>query len=283
MKSTNEAAEQIQRIARDDVRIRAVVQRGSRVNPAIAKDEMTPFVFILAVRELETFQDPEEFLDQFGPRILTKSSYDNPLKVEIDYIELRFLLQTGELYHVTLHPVEGFNEFIRADSEVVLLMDKEAIVHPLPMPTDITYRLLKPSKTVFENACIDFFLQMVPVIKGLYRGQILYAIFEHDKAKKMLLDMVCWSIATKSDNRINPGKNGKNLHTYLEDDLWEDLMKIFSTADLNQMWSAAFNTATLFRKFGMEIAETLSYEYPKVEDVLFMRYMREYWEKSPKS
>lgn len=279
MRSSNEIIEQVRQLARNDNRIRAAVQRGSRVNPASMRDELTSFVFVFAVTNLEDFTDSVEFVAGFGKPVIIHSTYDNPLKRKEDFIEINAYMETGELFTCIFREVEGFDAYIRKDSETVLLMDKDACTQPLPLPTDISYRVMKPSKKEFEHTCMDFFMQLIYVTKGLHRDQILYAIAEHDKARRLVMKMAAWYVATKSDNRFNSGKNGKNLHIYLPEEYWEMLMKVFPSIDTNEMWSAAFNSATLFRRLGMEIAQELGFNYPKNEDVGVVKLMREYWGK----
>jgi len=86
----------------------------------------------------------------------------------------------GSRIDLTLIPIDRIAD-IEEDSLSVLL-DKDVIFILFPQPSETSYLPKPPTRKAYDDCCNEF-LWLVPyVVKGLARGDILYAKPAHDHA-----------------------------------------------------------------------------------------------------
>ena len=264
--------------AKNDDKVRAVIQGGSRSNKSTAMDLLQDFDITYAVANPLHFMD-SDFLKEIGePMLIRQYDKRDPDHPEGDYIVYRVIFQNYTRLDLTILPVETFLDFIKKDSLSQVLMDKDNRIEALQSPSDKGYYTNAPSKKDYDNTVRDFFFHAADVAKGLYRDQPAYALHTYYQLAEQLLIMAKWYVASQNGYGVNLGICGKALPTYLEEDLWDQYGKCVPSMDGDVMWTALFSAMNLFRKFSLGIAEVEGYDYPKQADVTIIKKIREIWQ-----
>lgn len=142
--------------AKEEPDIRAVFQTGSRVNPNVKRDIYQDYDIIYCVKDPEIFINREDFLEKFGERIFTY--FLGPEKEEVGGASFvwTLLLIDGVRIDLSFYPISKISSLIIENTLINLLMDKDNIIKELPISSDISYRIDRPTKNIFENKCRNF-------------------------------------------------------------------------------------------------------------------------------
>lgn len=255
-----------------DENIRSVIFTGSRLNNAVAKDGLEDFNFIVGLEELKLYKGlvnklllAEETIIKREERI-TGSDYD--------IIHIRALGENENIVDLMILDQENILDFIKDNSLIKVIVDKEKILPEDNIISDIKFREEKISNQEFYDHVVNFYMRSVDVAISLARKEIIRANYLYDILKKDLLAIVNLYIGQKYDFNVNTGRLGKNFKVYLDKDYYQMYLEIFNTNDLEDFWKSLFMASALFRKLSLEISRSLSYTYPKKEDVKTMQYLR---------
>jgi len=280
MRSEHEMLGLILAIAQNDERIRAVVLGGSRANPNAPRDILQDYDIILAVTGTAPFIADKSWLAPFGSRLMTQypSQNDlvrgmNPEPAEHEW-PILMLFADGSRVDLTLLRADLLPEAAAADSQVIVLMDKDRLLPALPPASDRMYYTAKPEAGHFAACANNFFWCMQNVAKGILRGELPYARGMLEKAVRPELDQVLsWYIGLMHDFCIASGKMGKYFPRLLPDEMWAQYRLTCAGAEDAAMWEAIFTACALFRKAGQYIAEVLGFHYPLGDDQNMLRYL----------
>lgn len=86
--------------------------------------------------------------------------------------------------------------------------------------------------------------------------------------------MLSWYLGIKYDWSINPGKCGKWFKRYLPNDIYDNFIDLYPSADYEHIWECLFKAGKFIRKIGGEAAKELGYEYPINDDINVTEYLR---------
>ncbi|MDO5717490.1 MAG: aminoglycoside 6-adenylyltransferase [Tissierellia bacterium] len=285
MRDNNTIMGLILEIAKNDNRIRAVFQTGSRVNPSVGRDLMQDYDIIYCVRDVEEFIEDESFLEIMGETILihkreSMKTLGNVFNEEFNY---SCLFIDGVKIDFKFYPVEKISTLITTETLLMLLMDKDNLITQLPASSDVSYRVARPTKNEFEEATQEFFYRLVETMPYLYRRQIIGAYHAYQPVLKILNLMLGWFIADEKDYKVNLGKNFREVIKNLDEDYESIYFDIYPSMDSEDFWKSIFAVSALYRKLGLILSGRLDYIYPKELDVKVTAYTRKIWQMAKKA
>ena len=275
----NNVLSTMMKIVYDNKNMRCLLETGERTNTAAIQDDLTAFKLIVGVEKLEEIElltALQEILE--NNLILQKQNDLSMLNFEFEnVIRYKAVLEDITRFDITFMEYKACQDYIEVDSLCKIHIDKEGILIGNSTITDVKYRQLKPTNREFTTCCNEFFIAALKVAKGLFRGQIVYAMNIFDEVRIRLQEMTSYYIGSNYDFRVNIGSNFEYLKTYLDKEHYSKLLETYPSPDRDKMWTQLFNACMLFRKEGLAVAEILDYEYPKIADREIVRYLRDAW------
>lgn len=257
-------------VAKNDKRIRLVTLEGSRANKNVPRDKFQDFDISYFVTDIDSFKSSDEWLNQFGQRILMQKPEDMELfPPELgNWFSYLMLFADENKIDLTLIPIDELEQYLsESDGLVKLLLDKDSKINKKMDPNDEKYHIKKPSAREFDDCCNEFWMVSTYVVKGLARKEILFAIDHlNEIARPNLLRMMAWNIGIETDFSLSVGKNYKYIQTYLDINDWEKLLNTYAENSYEKMWQSLFDCYDLFRKYSKLVAHRLSYDYPDYDE-----------------
>ena len=135
MRTEQEMFDLILSFARQDERVRVVTMNGSRANPKAPRDTFQDFDVVFAVTEMDSFLADDAWLDYFGKRIIMQKPEGMELfppdgKNRFSYL---MLFEDGNRIDLNLMPLEELEHYLKEDSMLRVLLDKDGRVPALPL------------------------------------------------------------------------------------------------------------------------------------------------------
>lgn len=264
MRSEKQIFDAVLQYAEADGRVRMVTLEGSRANINIQPDEFQDYDITFFVTDVESFTGDDGWLDVFGERLMMQKPEDMELfPPEEEGFSYLMLFQDDVKMDLTLLPLDGIDAYFAREKLAKLLLDKDGRVASPPVPTDADYRLRRPTERMFDDCCNEFWNTVPYVVKGLCRGELLYAIDHlNDIVRKELLRMISWLVGLERGFQFSLGKNYKFLNRWIPEELWERLVATYRMDSYERMWDALEQCMALFREASAEAARRLEYPYP---------------------
>lgn len=266
-------------VAEKNAQIRAVIQDGSRSNPAVSRDIFQDFDIIYIVKSLLPFKENPGWIDVFGERMIMQMPEDMELYPPDESMKgaFSYLMQfmDGNRIDLTLVPVEHSKRFTE-DSLCKLLLDKDGMFYaaPLPPTSDSDYLVQAPTARSFGDCCNEFWYTNSGLAKGLWRKEmVLVKELYHKVIHEALMQMAEWYIECRH-GAVNAGKFGKYYGRYLEPEIYEQLLATYVPADWENNWRCVYTTIGLFRKLARAVADRHGYEYPIGEDTNVTAFLK---------
>lgn len=276
MRTQQQVYDTILKFAQADERIRVVTLEGSRTNVNILPDEFQDYDITFLVTEMESFTADDAWLDIFGKRLILQKPEDMELfPAEEKGYSYLMLFEDDVKIDLTLLPLDLLEEYFTWDKLVKVLLDKDCRIGQPPVPTDIDYHLKRPTTRMFDDCCNEFWNTVPYVVKGLCRGEILFAIDHmNEVVRKELLRMISWKVGMEHGFGFSLGKNDKFLRRYVSEELWERLMSTYRMDSDENMWRALEECMALFREVSKETAQRLSCCYPSYDEKITAYVLR---------
>lgn len=279
MKTDKEMMDIVLNMAKNDERIRLLMQTGSRVDANSIEDIFQSYDFVCGVSDILSIKNDPNFLKPFGPVMLLYER--DRIRVEAaqkpEFYSYEFILEDTNKVNMLLLTYNKLQSYMEKETLLKVLIDKDGIINRKLTPSDYSHRIEKPTKYEFENICMEFFLETVEVAKGIYRDQMFYAQQRYGRAHELLGKMIYIYVGSLYEFGISIGTNGKNIKQYLPVNVLDKVVRICPGDDKDSMWATLFNGYMLFRQVGLEAAEKMRYEYPKKEDREVIKYVRSIW------
>lgn len=268
MRSEQEMLDLIVGTAKHDDRIRAVVLSGSRANPNARRDIFQDYDVVYLAKDVAPFRENRDWIDRFGELMIvqTPEAMLEPPPMNDGHFAYLMQFMDGNRIDLTLFPIAKLSEF-RMESSSLLLLDKDHLIDPAPVPSESDYLPQPPSAKAYGDGCNEFWWVCPYVAKGLWREEIIYAKYHLDVVlREQLMKMLFWYDGIGSGFTRSPGKMGKYLKESLEPELWAMLEKSYSNAGYQETWDALFVMCDLFRRVAAEVASTFGFFYPRQDD-----------------
>ncbi|MCM3749950.1 aminoglycoside 6-adenylyltransferase [Paenibacillus pasadenensis] len=276
MRNEAEMMELILGTASGDERIRAVFLNGSRVNPTVEADRFQDYDVVYLVTEMASFLNDDSWIDRFGERVILQMPERMKLVPPDDNGRFPYLMQfeDGNRIDLNLIPVEQAGDYVREDKLIRVLLDKDGLLPKLSEPTDEDYYVEPPNREFFDNCCNEFWWVSLYVAKGIWRGELLYALDHlNGPVREMLMQMLNWQAGYRTGFSVSTGKNGKYLQRYLPQESWESLLRTYPAAESSSIRQALEAAAELFGRTARDVAQNLGCLYDEEQELRVRRYM----------
>lgn len=204
MRTEREMTALILGVAERDSRVRAVFMNGSRANPNAPRDIFQDYDIVYVVEETASFRAQPGWVDVFGERLVmqTPDEMDHAAGQPTDLARCYgYLMQfaDGNRIDLRLMTLPRALEECQSDSQTIVLLDKDGILPPLPLPSDTAYHIRRPDQTAFAGCCNEFWWTLPYVAKGLWRGRVTYALDTLNACvRPQLLHMLSWAGRTRT-------------------------------------------------------------------------------------
>jgi len=264
MRSEEEIFALILNFAKNDDRIRVVGMEGSRLNINIPKDDFQDYDITYFVTDMDSFTKNDDWLDVFGKRIIMQK----PDAMDLfdpgeDVFSYLMLFEDDTKIDLSIKPLDSLDQYLKSDSLLKILSDKDGLVENPPIPTDKDYWISKPSAAFFDDCCNEFWHTSTYIAKGLFRKELLFASYHmEDIVRIELFNMLSWKIGIDYGYGFSIGKHNKFIDKYLSESEWDLLMKTYRMDSFENCWIALESAHILFRQASHYVADKLGYDYP---------------------
>lgn len=276
MRTEKEIMELILSVAQNDERIRVVGMEGSRTNINVPKDIFQDYDISYLVTDMQSFIANPHWIDIFGERIIMQtpeamSLFPPALGGWFSYL---MLFKDGNRIDLKLIPVNEKDKYLSSEKLLKIWLDKDNLFPKPVIATDEDYHIKRPTAEHFADCCNEFWWVSTYVAKGLWRGELLYAIDHlNNYVRSSLLRMISWKVGIETNFSLSIGKNYKYLQKYVSDELWSKLLSTYATRNEEECWQSLFTQTELFRETARYVAERLNYRYAKQEDDNVTEYL----------
>ncbi len=270
MRSEKEMMDRIMEVAVNDARIRGVYMNGSRTNPNAPRDIFQDYDIVYVVTDISSFREDRGWIDVFGRRLYMQYPDDMPMpQEEIDTEKsYGYLMQfaDGNRIDLRLATMEFALENIREDRLCKILLDKDKALPEIPQATDEDHWVKRPEEKEYLNCCNEFWWMQNSIGKGLWRGEIPYAMdMLNLHGRPELMKMLAWYAGVNRDFSCSVGKCGKYLYKYLTKEEYQRLMETYPGAEEEAVWRAVKAMCGLFDETARKVGKGLGYPYNKEE------------------
>lgn len=268
MRTEQEMYDLILAFAREDERIQVVAMNGSRANPNAPRDAFQDYDIVFLVTEMDSFLADDGWLDYFGKRIIMQK----PEAMELfpSERENRFsylmLFEDGNRIDLTLLQLNKLESYLKEDSILQILLDKDGIVPALPESTDQDYWIKRPTPGMFDDCCNEFWWLSTYVAKGLARNELPYANAHLDLMRNQLMTMLSWQVGLEKGFTFSIGKDYKYLKKHIAGEDMAQLLCTWRMDNPENIWQSMFQACDLFRRPSLEVAYELSYCIPNFDE-----------------
>jgi len=266
--------------ARQDERVRAVLLNGSRANPKIKPDRFQDFDIVFIVDRLDTFIIDHSWIDIFGKKIISQLPDEMIFGVESTHqkdISFSYLMlfEDENRIDLTLFSKQKIESHFKPDSLTSVWLDKDNLFARLPPSSDADYHIRKPTEKEFLDTCNEFWWVSTYVVKGLLRGEIIYAKDTLETVvRPMFMKVIEWKVGIDNDFRVSMGKSGKFLGKYLPGDFYKKILRTYSNCEREDNWKSLLLLAEIFAEASNFVADKLQYRINKVEEQNTMSYLK---------
>jgi len=254
--------------ARQDERIRVVAMNGSRANPNAPRDSFQDYDIVYVVTEMASYLADDAWLEVFGRRVIMQKPDDMELFPSDDRSRFGYLMQfeDGNRIDLTLLPLQELEIYLKEDSMLRVLLDKDGRVPALPESSDKDYWIKRPTPGMFDDCCNEFWWLSTYVAKGLARDELPYAIAHLDYMRNSLMTMLSWQVGLEKGFTFSIGKQFKYLQRHISDTAWQRLCATWNAANPDACKKALEGMLALFREVSKDVAVRFGYSYPDYDD-----------------
>ncbi len=276
-RSKEEMMSLILRVAQENPLIRAAVLNGSRANPLVKPDPFQDYDVQFFVRDLAPFLENPHWIDVFGPRLILQTPEAMELFPPTLGRRFTYLMQftDGNRVDLMLTPLEECAQRCREDGLTILLLDKDGVCPPLPKPSARQHCVAQPTEGVFADCCNEFWWTSTYVAKGLWRGELPYAVHHIENCvRKMLFQMMDWRVWCEFGGDAYTGKYHKYLSRYLPAEEWDLCLSTYACQTEEDCWISLFTLQSLMEKNALLVAGRLGFSYDGETAGHILEYLR---------
>ena len=269
-----------------DNSVRAVLLNGSRVSSKVKKDRYQDFDVVFMVHDINSFIDDPRWIDIFGeilimqtPDVMLLGKKDLNKRISFTYL---MLFKDGNRIDLTLFPADKIKTDYQVDSLTGVLLDKDGLFTDMPPANDRGYLIKKPSAKEFSDHCNEFWWVSTYVSKGLARKEITYAKAMMDgPVRRMFMKMLEWYIGIKTNFLVSFGKDGRFIKDHVSGELYRQILKTYSDAEIGNMWNSLLLMTDLFKKFSGKVKTEFDFQNESEGDevIAYLKKIRKESEK----
>ncbi|WP_444684756.1 aminoglycoside 6-adenylyltransferase [Alkalicoccus luteus] len=257
MRTNTEMLKLILEMAETMETVRAVTLHGSRVSGA-PEDEWMDYDVAYYVTEVEDLQRDRAWLAPFGERLIMQRPELSTLAEPhgLGWFPILMQFADGRRIDLTLVPVKLAENYLQQGEPGRMLLDKDGLLQRLSLQQEPGFAVVLPTAAEYADCCNEFWWVSPYVVKGLARGQLLYALEHVSILRKEYRRMISWKAAAEANGPVYAGKQGDDLEAIVPEAEWQMLQRTYIRADraeiaglLPEIWqafsSAASETASL--------------------------------------
>ncbi len=278
MRSEETVLDQLREWAGSLENVRAIILTSSRADPRGKPDLLSDYDVQVFVRDAAPFLRDDTWLKPFGSIMVRWPLRPQPTGNR-DWITRLVLFDDGVRidFQVT---ATGTPEISVHDRCYRVILDKDGITDSLAEQSLPDTVISAPSLEDYRDRLNAFWWDIVYIAKGLWRGELNYARYMLDAniRFKKLVPLLTWHVGIRHGWDTEVGIYGRWLFRFLDEATWNDYLETFVGSNPEQNWSALFAMMLLVRRIGLEIGESLGYDYPKEVDRKvsgFIQFIRE--------
>lgn len=235
----------------------------------IYSKSMMEHKLLVCLKDLSNFSDIVRDISNDKDIILSKivpqkinsiDSYNYKIFSNEKYIELIFV------------NISEINNVLKCLGNFEIISDKDDVLVEYDEKSQEYAHLRIPDGDEYIEECIEFYFELISIYVNLHNENILKTNLLKSEIINKLIRVSNVFIAIKYNNKIILNKYGQNIQIYLDEEYYEELVKITNIQE--DTWTFMFKSAQLFRKIAMTIAKKENYIYPKKQDVEVMEYLR---------
>ncbi|MDD3243513.1 MAG: aminoglycoside 6-adenylyltransferase [Eubacteriales bacterium] len=265
MRPEEQMMELLMQLAQDE-RVRAAFLNGSRSHAEGPRDIFQDYDIVYVVGDTQPFVRDHSWLAPFGDIIVCQEPDLSALYDDGD-VDRRYgflvIFADGVRVDFSFQTVAYTLETCLVESGVIL-WDKDGILPPLPKENP-AHLVRRPTAAEFRSCCNEFWWVSTYVAKGLWRGQLLFAIAHLEKGvRPMLLKLLEWQAGLRGDWAVTAGKCDKYLPQYLTAQEMDALARTYPALNAQDIWQALEAAAELFGEEARAFAARMG--YPCEED-----------------
>ena len=278
MRSEKEMFDLIINFAKSNDQIKAVLLNGSRANINVKKDMFMDYDVVYVVESTKPFIEHKNWISYFG-QILIMQEPDNSdlFNVEIpNEDKFTYLMQftDGNRIDLTFATVEFAQKICKEDSQTKILLDKANIFSKLPLPSDKSYFIKKPTENEFLACCNEFWWISTYVAKGLWRKNLIYSLEVYNQnLHPELMKILRFSVGLENNFEVTSGKYDKYFKDLLPSETYNKLLKTYPFADEQSIWNSLKISCELFDEEAKLISGRLNYRYDERESQNVIKYI----------
>ena len=256
MDSPKRLLKTIEKWAKDQENIRAVILLGSRVHRG-GTDRLSDIDLHLIAENPTYFTDQRAWFKDFGPIWL--AVHDQEKEEEI----WKVIFEGGLLVEFVISPkssLEKINQSLppHFDPGYTVLIDKDKLTKQLPKASGSARPPEKPSEEAFQNTLSAFWFNAYHVAKYLWRRDLWRAKHHDWLLKGTLLEMMGWHSLLLGERQSFTTYQGKGLKGWIDPETFTSLMTVFGRFYPADSWRALEDTIKIFTKLSSDVGEFLN-------------------------
>ncbi len=268
-----DATPKLARWAEQHASIRAMLITSTRAIPGASTDILSDYDVILVVEDIHPWVEDHAWLEDFGEVLV---GYWDPIHPDrffgIDVCGNVIQYADGLKIDFTLWPVKMLQQIVRSpalpkelEAGYKILVDKDHFTEGLLLPTGRGYIPGPPSIAEYQTLINDFLSDAPYVAKCLWRDELMPAkwCLDYDMKHIYLRQVLEWLVELDQNWSLPVGALGKGLKKRLPPEIWTDLEKTYTGANISENWKALLRTLKLFRMVAKTVGTTLGYQYPE--------------------
>ena len=280
MRNETEIKNLIVDFAKQDDRVRAVLLNGSRADANIKPDRLQDFDVFLIVDDLKSFTNNHHWTDFLGDKVISQLPDEMVIGRDVNKEPIDFhylmLFNDGNRIDLTLFPRQKLESHFKLERLTIVWLDKDNLFAGIDPASDKDYHIKKPSAREFSDTCNEFWWVCTYVVKGLLRDEITYAKEMTETAvRPMLMKMIEWKTGVDHSFSVSFGTAGKFMKKYLTDDLYKEILQIYSNYEVEENWKSLFVMTTIFQQLSNEVAQKLNFQTNTNEQNNTLEYLKQ--------
>ena len=261
MRTEQEMLALLTAVAEEDPRIRAAYLEGSRANPKAPKDIFQDYDVVYVVEDTAPFRADRSWIDRFGERLYMQYPEEGvlfPAQPERCY---GWLMQLRDGNRLDLHVCTPAYALENLELYRTLL-DKDGLMPGAAEISDEIYWIGKPTEEEFRCVCNEFWWCLNNVAKGLWRGELPYALDMLDfTVRPMLKRLLTWQAGLDHDFKVSAGKAGKYLGRLLSPEEYALFLSTYAPGEERALWQATLRMCDQFHRVAQAVSAALGYPY----------------------
>lgn len=261
--------------AKKDEHVRLITLEGSRSRANVIRDAFQDYDVSYFVSDMAGFEANDEWLDYFGPRLIMQKP-EAPFEKGLSYL---MLFEDGSRIDLFVLPLSEWEHYLRAEASVRVLLDKDQRLQGTPKAQEAMYHTYLPAAEEFAKACNEFWWVSTYVVKGLCRGEYLYATAHFEQiVRQELLKMLAWRAVYQTGHALDLGKTYKYLPNFLDEGSAWRLQSTYDLSNELSIWQALLTSQVLYLEVSQELAGALDYPFSLSEVKNVRHYTQIYYE-----